>query len=221
MERIKQIRGAIFDLDGTLLDSMNIWKKIDCEFLRIRGIEMPNDYVEIINPMSFFDAAVYTINRFDLKENPNDLVNEWHERSINAYANDVKLKPDVSEYLHLLIKRGVKLGVATALDSKLFEPVLKNNGIFNLFDSFTTLNEVERGKGFPDVYLSTAKKLGLNPGECAVFEDIYLGIKGANAGGFVTVGIYDEFSKLEEEKIIDDSDYYYFNYLCAIKDLMN
>jgi len=178
-------KGAIFDLDGTLLDSMDIWRQIDIDFLAKRGLSVPNNYVEAITPMGFLEAAEYTIREFGLNENPENIMNEWNEMSVDAYGKIVTLKPYVKDYLISLWKQGIKLAVATASNELLFIPALKNNGIYHLFDEFTTLNEVERGKGFPDIYLKTAEKMQLSPSECVVFEDIYAGLKGAKDGGFL------------------------------------
>lgn len=208
MERLKQIKGAIFDLDGTILDSMDVWGDIDRKFFENRKIKMPDDYIESVNSMSFSETARYTAERFHLQDTPEELMNQWTEMSKNAYAHEIRLKSGVMEYLTQLSKAGVKLGVATTLESELFIPALKNNGIYRLFSAFTSVKEVSRGKDFPDIYLETAKRLNMKPKECAVFEDICLGIRGANAGGFLTVGVYDRFAALEEETIRREADLY-------------
>ena len=95
-------KGAIFDLDGTIIDSMNVWEKIDIEFLSKRNIDMPNDYMEKINIMSFEEAAKYTIERFNLKEKKENLIKEWNEMAIYEYSNNIRLKPNVKEYLEKL-----------------------------------------------------------------------------------------------------------------------
>lgn len=208
MERLNKIKGAIFDLDGTLLDSMDIWESIDEKFFKSRRLEMPPDYMDVINPMGFAEAAEYTIKRFGFKDTPQQLQQEWHKMSVDAYAHDIKLKLFAKEYLYKLKNCGVKLGVATALNKELYVPVLKNNGIYDVFDAFTSLDEVSRGKGYPDIYLLTAQKLKISPCECAVFEDIFLGIKGANDGGFLSVAVYDKHSDFEADKIKAAADLY-------------
>ena len=82
-------KGAIFDLDGTIIDSMNVWEKIDIEFFEKRNIDMPNDYMEKVNIMSFEEAAKYTIERFNLKESKEDLIKEWNEMAIYEYSNNI------------------------------------------------------------------------------------------------------------------------------------
>ena len=171
MERLRQIKGAIFDLDGTLLDSMGIWEQIDAQFLERRGIPLPPDYAEAVKAMEFSQAAEYTIRRFGLQETPQALMEEWTALSQQAYARQIELKPGAKEYLAQLAEQGVLLGIATSATEELFIPALRHNGVWDLFAAHTTTGQVARGKGFPDIYWATAEKLGLRPEECAVFEE--------------------------------------------------
>ena len=112
-------KGAVFDLDGTLLDSMEVWKNIDIEFLSKRGLQVPKDYSDEILAMSFRETAEYTIARFGLREQPDDVMHEWNQMAIEAYGHHVQLKPGAKEYLLKLKSRGIRLGVCTALSQKL------------------------------------------------------------------------------------------------------
>lgn len=192
---------AIFDLDGTLLDSMGLWAQIDADFLEKRGIEITGDYIQAITPLGFGEAADYTIARYGLNESSEDIIAEWNQMCRDAYRYRVDLKPDAKECLLYLKGAGIKLGVATALTPDLFKPALENNGVLHLFDAFASLEEVQRGKGFPDIYLLASQRLGVAPGQCMVFEDILAGIAGAKAGGFRTCGVYDLYSAYEWSEI--------------------
>ncbi|HHV32968.1 HAD family hydrolase [Caproiciproducens sp. LBM24188] len=207
-----QLKGAIFDLDGTLLDSMGIWAAIDKRFLAKRGIALPDDYVEKVTPMNYADAAAYTISRFSLNETPEEVIRDWVEMSEQAYRDEIPLKPGAEQYLRHLKQSGIKLAVATAQTPRLYEPALKRNGVLELFDAFADLSEVSRGKGHPDIYLLAAKRLNLSPAECTVFEDIHAGIQGAKAGGFSTCGVYDPYSEYEQDQIIRDADRFIRSY---------
>lgn len=206
-------KGAIFDLDGTLLDSMGVWRQIDQEFLAKRGLAVPMDYMEAISAMSFQKAAEYTISRFGFSEKPEELIGEWMDMAKEAYAHQVKLKEGAVFYLESLKKLGVKIAAATSCDPALFLPCLRNNGVLDLFDTVVTVEEVKRGKGFPDIYELAAERLGLNNEDCVVFEDIYQGVAGAKMGGFSTVGILDESSSFEWEKIRAEADKTVENYV--------
>lgn len=189
-----KIKGAIFDLDGTLLDSMWVWNKVDEDFLGVRGYEVPPDYQQEIAAMGFEETARYTIERFRLDEKPEDIILEWNNMAERTYREEVCIKPYVRETLEMFKSRGVRLGVATASNETLYKECLKRNGIYDYFESFTETREVERGKGFPDIYILAAEKIGCRPEECVVFEDIHKGILAAKSGGFYTVGVYDEKS---------------------------
>lgn len=209
---MRDFKCAIFDLDGTLLDSTDVWHQVDEEFFAERGLVLPDDYAKIISPMGFKGAADYTIEKFGLKETPLQVMTQWHEMAQKKFAEQVALKPYAKEYLGFLKNNGVRLCIATASHEDLFVPSLENNGILHLFDSMTTVSEVKRVKGFPDIYLRAAEKNGFPVEDCAVFEDIYECIRRAKSGGFYTVGVYDEKSKDDEEKIRALSDEYVYSF---------
>jgi len=201
------IKGAIFDLDGTLLDSLSVWEQIDIRFLEKRGIAATKEYTQAVTPLGFHKAAEYTITKYGLSESTEEVITEWNRMAQKAYASEIKLKPNVKEYLTHLLDKGVKLGVATALHQESIESVLKNNGIYDMFESFTMLQEVSRGKGFPDIYLLAAQKLSLLPEECVVYEDILTAVKGAKSGGFRVCGVYDAYAGHEWDQIVALSDF--------------
>ena len=97
---LENIEGAIFDLDGTLLDSSWVWDMVDVKFLGARGFDVPDNYVEEISPLGAERAAVYTIEKFGLNENPDDIVREWISMAKKEYSQEVVCKPFAKEYLH-------------------------------------------------------------------------------------------------------------------------
>lgn len=200
--------GAIFDLDGTLLDSMNVWRQIDVDFLGIRGFSVPQDYVESISALGIRAAADYTITRFGLEERPEDIIEEWLSMARDAYANKVALKPFVGEYLEQIRRLGIPVAAATSSERELIVPALKRNGILGYFDSIVTVRQVKRGKGFPDIYEKAAEELKREPEKCVVYEDIIEGIRGAKLGGFFSVGVYDPEAEFAREAIMREADLY-------------
>lgn len=209
---MKKFDCAIFDLDGTVLDSTALWNEIDRDFFAERNLVLPVDYAKKISPMGFYGAAVYTVKTFELKESVEEVLDVWHKMAVERFTHDVGLKPFAKEYLEYLKEHNVRLCIATASNRELFEPALERNGVLGLFDSITTISEVKRGKGFPDIYLKAAQTAGRDASECVVFEDILEGIKGAKLGGFYTVCVYDKQSAKDEEKIREISDRYINDY---------
>lgn len=209
---LSDIEGAIFDLDGTLLDSSWVWDMVDIKFLGDRGFDVPDDYVEAISPMGAERAAVYTIERFGLNENPDDIVREWINMAKKEYAVDVVCKPFVKEFLEKLSKQGIKMAVATSSDRELFMTTLERENILKYFEHIVTVNEVERGKGYPDIYEEAARRIKINPHNCVVFEDIYTGVSGAKLGEFNVIAVKDEKSSHNRDKIMRLADYYIESY---------
>lgn len=204
---LKNIEGAVFDLDGTLLDSSWVWEKVDEKFLGDRGFQVPDDYVDEISPLGAERAAVYTIERFGLNEDKDDIVREWIEMAKKEYATEVVCKPYAKEFLEELHKLNIKMAVATSSDRELFTKTLEREGILEYFQKIVTVDEVERGKGYPDIYEEAARRIKVNPHKCLVFEDILAGVTGASLGEFNVVAVFDEKSKHNWEKIKSISKY--------------
>ena len=205
--QLKNIEGAVFDLDGTLLDSSWVWEKVDEKFLGDRGFQVPDDYVDEISPLGAERAAVYTIERFGLNEDKDDIVREWIEMAKKEYATEVVCKPYAKEFLEELHKLNIKMAVATSSDRELFMKTLEREGILKYFQKIVTVDEVERGKGYPDIYEEAARRIKVNPHKCLVFEDILAGVTGASLGEFNVVAVFDEKSKHNWEKIKSISKY--------------
>lgn len=209
---LKNISAAIFDMDGTLIDSMWVWDTIDIKYLKKRGFSVPDKLRDDIIHLSFEETALYFKNRFNLSDSIEEIVNEWNDLAYIEYASNVNLKPYAKEYLSKLKAKGIKLAIATSNCTMLLETVLKRHGIYDLFDVITTTDEVDRGKDFPDVYLLSAKKLSVSPSECVVFEDILPAVMGAKAAGMTVVGVHDSYSEYQKKEIMNNADIYINGY---------
>lgn len=209
---LKDIKAAIFDLDGTLIDSMWLWEKVDIEFLNKRGYKLPVDLKENIEHLSFIDTAKYFKTRFNLSQSLEEIMDEWNTMAYEHYANSILLKPGAKEYLYSLKLKGIKIALATSNSVTLLEAVLKRSEVYSYFDVITTTNEVKRGKNFPDIYLLSAEKLGVKPSECIVFEDILPAVLGAKAAGMKVVAVHDFYSEYQRKEILDSADYYIYRY---------
>ena len=184
-------KAALFDMDGTLLDSMGVWAQVDEDFFSIRGLVAPDDYGPNLAGKSFMQSAEYTKERFCLPESCEEIVAEWNALCQAQYEHHVALKSGAAEYLRLLKRHGVKIAAATALPEHLFMPALVRNGVADLFDAFTSTEETGTHKRTGDVYMLAAQKLGVAPQDCIVFEDILEGIEGAHKVNMRACAVFD------------------------------
>ncbi|WP_394904847.1 HAD family hydrolase [Bifidobacterium breve] len=206
-------KAAIFDLDGTLLDSMGVWDQVDIDFLGKRGIEVPTDYMIKVSSMQFQQIAEYTIARFGLKDTPEELMQEWDDVARVAYSTTVEAKPGALDYLRDLKSAGVKMGVATSLPPQLREPALRHVGMLGMFDDIVSVDDAnDVGKDQPDVYLLTAERLGAKPADCTVFEDLLVGIKSAKSVGMKVWAMHDDSSDADWPEICDIADGVLFDF---------
>lgn len=208
MRTLNDLTGFIFDLDGTLLDSLWVWIEVDEVFLSRRGLPILPDYAQSIAHLGFADAARYTIDRFGLAETPEQLMQEWYELARAAYRDRVPLKPHAEEFLCKLCAQGVHISAATSSEPELVLPCLDRLGITGLFDNITTIHEVNGDKSSPDIYLLAAERMQTAPNQCAVFEDILRGIQSAKSAGFYTVAVEDPASALDQTEIEHTADRY-------------
>lgn len=205
-------KAAIFDLDGTLVDSMWMWKAIDIEFLGSFGYGCPDDLQRAIEGMSFSETAVYFKERFSLPMELDEIKDIWVRMSIDKYRYEVPLKPGAKAFLKELRGRGFKLGIATSNGRDMVDAVLGSLKVEPYFDVVTTACEVAAGKPAPDIYLKVSDTLKVNPLQCLVFEDIPAGILAGKRAGMTVCAVEDEFSlDLTKEKQ-SMADYYIKDY---------
>ena len=201
-------RAAIFDLDGTLVDSMWMWRDIDIEYLKRHGLVYEEGLQEKIEGMSFHETAVYFQKNFGITETLEEIQKEWNEMAMEYYRTKVPLKPGVTEYLTRLREQGIKTGIATSNSWELLDTVLDATGLRMYIDSIHSACEVKHGKPAPDIYLLVAEDLGVAPSECMVFEDILPGIASGHNAGMRVCSVYDEYSAERMDEIIKESDYH-------------
>lgn len=212
MKIYDDIEAVIFDLDGTLVDSMWMWKDIDIEYLERYGITFPHDLQEDIEGMSFTETAVYFKERFQLPVTVDEIKAEWNEMAFYKYTNEVPLKEYVEEFLSFLSDNHIKLGIATSNSRELAEIVVEKLDIRKYFHSIRTSCEVKKGKPSPDIYLLVAEDLGVDPNKCLVFEDVIHGIMAGKSAGMEVCAIYDDFTKDVTDRKKEIADYYIDTY---------
>lgn len=200
---LKDIKGVIFDLDGTLVDSMWIWRQIDIEYLSALNIEMPEDLQSKIEGMSFYETAIYFKETYKITDSLEVIMDNWNAMAMEKYRSVVRIKEGVKELLQLLKEKGIVMGIATSNSRILTEAVLESQGISEYFGAIVTGSEIIKGKPEPEVYLTAADKLKINPEACLVFEDLPFGIMAGKRAGMKTCAIDDEYSaKIWNEKVL-------------------
>ncbi len=205
---IKGIDGVIFDLDGTLVDSMWIWKNIDIEYLARFGQEFPLDLQSSIEGMSFSETAIYFKERFDIPDSLDQIKSDWNGLAWDKYLYEVPLKEGVREFLEYLKEKQIPAGIATSNSKELVDLVIRKHDLCEYFSSIRTSCDVEKGKPSPDVYLLVAEDIKVIPEQCLVFEDVVQGIMAGKNANMKVCAVYDEFSEKDEEQKIRLSDYY-------------
>ena len=205
---LKNIDAVIFDLDGTLIDSMWMWKQIDIEYLSKYNIDLPDNLQTEIEGMSFSETAAYFKNRFGLKETLEEIKSTWNDMAYYKYEYEVPIKEGALDFLNYLKKNNIKTGIATSNSKDLVNAVVKKHGVNHLFDSIHTSCEVKKGKPAPDIYHLVAKDLEVKPQRCLVFEDVINGIKAGKNACMKVCAIYDDFSKDADTEKRALADYY-------------
>lgn len=214
---LKEIKAAIFDLDGTLVDSMWVWKAVDVEYVEKYQLKEPEGFYRAIEGMSFIETARYYCEVFpQLNQSPEEIKQEWLDMVYEKYRTEVALKGGVKEFLQHLKAQGVRMGIATSNVPELAKTVLEAHGILGYFDTICTACDV-KGKPAPDVYLKAAKELEVEPKHCLVFEDVPNGIMAGKNAGMHVCAIEDTNSEALYGEKVELADYYIKDY----RDILN
>lgn len=206
-------KAVIFDLDGSLVDSMWIWPEVDILFMEKYHLIPPTNFHKEIEGKSYTETAQYFLDTFPgLACSLDDVRHEWMEMTMELYRTKVLLKPGAAEFLEDMRERKVLLGIATSNARELVEAVLDALQIRDYFTSVRTSCEVAAGKPAPDVYLKVANDMKVEPKECLVFEDVPRGIEAGKNAGMTVCAVDDEFSKPDETEKKQLADYFIHDY---------
>lgn len=205
---LKDIDAVIFDLDGTLVDSMWMWETIDIEYLAKFGLSFPTDLQGKIEGMSFSETARYFKEKFNIPDSLEKIKSDWNKMARDKYQHEVPLKEGVSEFLDYLRENKIPAGIATSNSRELVDLIIDKHNIRDYFVSVRTSCEVEKGKPAPDIYLLVAEDLDVEPSRCLAFEDIIQGIMAAKNANMKVCAVHDKFSENDEKKKRSLADYY-------------
>ena len=185
-------RYAIFDMDGTLVDSMGYWARLGWEYLEGRGVrEGLEPVLAQIESMTMLESAALFLRSFGLSGTPEEAVAEMNATMEAHYRADIPLKPGVADYLRGLKARSVTLCVASATAEPLVEACLTRLGVADCFDFWLSCETVGVGKHRSDVYDAAAARMGAAPAGTAVYEDALYAARTAKAAGYYLVAVYD------------------------------
>ena len=204
-----RLQSAIFDMDGTLLDSMPIWKDLGSGMLRDMGIEPAPELEEKMKVLSLRDGVAYCKEFYHLPQPLEELIHSIQGKVERFYCGEVRAKPGVEKFLSLLKMEGVWMYVATATDRPLAEAALRHAGIDHYFRGMITVAEAGKGKSeSAEIYERAMRRLQSNKKDTVVFEDALHAVRTAKAAGFRVAAVYDASAEEDQPEIQRLADYY-------------
>lgn len=211
MGALSGMRGFIFDLDGTLADSNGVWENIDRKLLDRRHIRYSEREIRAAAAMTYEEFGNF-LRAKGIDYSTEQLKAEIDEMAEKEYRYSIFLKEGAEEVLRLIKAKGGRTVLATASPRRLYEPVLRRNCVYGLFDAFITTEEAGAEKDFPDIYLKAAELINIPPYECVVFEDTLTGIVSAGNAGMTTAAVYDKYSSEDYVTIKQYADYFIMDF---------
>lgn len=209
------MKGFIFDLDGTLLDSLGMWLKIDKDYMARYGIEYKREYSDVIKTLTYDQCAYYFRDELGIDRSIELIKQDWREMSKHEYAHNLELKPYAREFVMQCVKEG-RCIIATSCQKEQVIACLKRLDLIDYFVDIITTHDVGKSKEHPDIYLRSAEKLGLLVEDCVVFEDVLEAATCAYNAGFEVVGVYDPMWQKDEEAMRKVSS----RYICSFEECL-
>ena len=195
-------KGAIFDMDGTIIDSLmfwdSLWKSIGETYMNDASFKPSDEVNKKVRTMIYTDAMAYFKECYNIPESTENFVRFTSEGLNDFYKNTAKAKDGAKEHLNHLKKQNVTLCLASASAMPQVKYVLQYHGLLEYFDFVLSCADIGVGKERPDIYLLAKDRMGFAPGEICVFEDSYVALETAKNAGFQTVGVFDQYSPGQE-----------------------
>ncbi len=199
---------AIFDMDGTLTDSMGFWNQLAEEYITSLGFQYSSQVMDATAHLTVLDSAALFVQHYGLPKTPEQVAADMNALMEQHYRTDVPLKPGAGSVLARLQAAGWRMCVASSTSPHLLDICLRRLGLRDFFQFLISAEEVGAGKDRPDVYLEAARRMGSRPENTVVFEDVIFAARTAKAAGFTVAAIYDESSKHDQEELQKTADYY-------------
>ena len=206
------MKGAIFDVDGTILDSQKVWNDITGKFFEKHNLILTREKALTYKEMTLEESLPQINAEFNLGMTTEEITEEFRLMVAEEYKNNIPLKDNADKYLKKLHESGVKIAVATSGYIGVCEMAFERLDIFKYIDAYAYSSEVMCNKSKPDVYLLASERIGVKPEECTVFEDLLLGINTAKKAGFKTCAVYDETNIDDTVLLKENADIYIENW---------
>lgn len=185
------MKGYLFDLDGTLLDSNRMWRSLTTNFLNRHKIKFTEEIAQELTTMSIYKSAGYLRHTLKVNLTEEEIIRELEKEIIKGYTNDVELKDGAWEYLSYLKEKGIPMGLATATNDRFVDLIMERFGIGKYFEFIATVDNIGILKNDPEFYIEAAKKFPLLPSEVAIFDDAPYAIEAAVKAGLRVYAVYD------------------------------
>ena len=211
------LKGAIFDADGTLIDSMHVWHELGARYLESLNITPEENLSAKLYPMSLEMSCRYLKERYHLRESEDEILSGILGIIEGFYRNEVTLKEGVREFLSAMSDKNIPMIIATSGNRELLTSALTRNGIAEYFEEIFTCSELSTTKHEPDIFMACAEFLGLNPESVGVFEDSLFAIETAKRAGFMTFGVADDSNIHQWKMIQSTADYSIKSFTGGIK----
>lgn len=197
-------KAALFDMDGTLIDSMGIWHSAPQRVLEKMNVTAGDEVADVFRELGYNGCAKYLVKEYGLPLSPEEIMKEMDQVVYEAYKDQVSLKYGAYDYLKSLKKKGVRCGIVTANNIEFVNLVVERFKMEPLVDACITIHEVGKSKRSPDVFLRAAEKLRVTPEECVMYEDSAYAVITAKKIGMMTVGIEDEYGVDQKEILMKE-----------------
>lgn len=198
----------LFDMDGTLVDSMDAWSSAMIKILEEEQIPQPDGLIRTITPLGYHGSADLYIHQLGLQDTHDHLVSRMLSHAVYEYTYNVAAKAGVADYIRQLKANGCHCSVLTASPHETTDVCLKRNGLFDLFDNVWSSDDFGLPKNGPEIYFRAAEKMGCTIDDLVFFDDNLLALTAAKEAGVEIIGVHDKFSNKDREEIISICDRY-------------